>query len=119
MLSPIPTLTSSAPEIRVEMDSRTFDADVGAIGTTIQDVAAALQTALQAGPTAAFTGTQVIPIDEQLLILTGGDSPIVFHAGPGDDTTVGELHLRRAYAVRVRVNGAESVGGVNSVELPL
>ncbi|MDX9818369.1 MAG: DUF4255 domain-containing protein [Desulfococcus multivorans] len=118
-LAPMPTLTSSTPEIRVEMDSRTFDAGIGPLGGSVKDAAGALQAALQAGPTPAFTGTRVIPVKAQLLILTGGDSPIVFDAGPADDTTVGELHLRRKYAVRVRVNGAESIGGVGSVELPL
>lgn len=119
MLRPIPSLTNDTPEIRVQMDSRTFDASIGALGTSIRDIAGALETALQAGPTPAFTDTQVTAVYEQLLILTGGDSPIVFDASPADSTTVGALHLRREYVVRVRVNGAESIGGVNSVELPL
>jgi hypothetical protein len=119
MLAPIPTPGNSAPQVRIQMDSQTFDASIGSFAASIQSVAAALEAAIQAGPTAAFTNTAVVAVSDQLLILTGGDSPIVFEASPADATTVSELHLRRAYAVRVRVNGAESIGGVNSVELPL
>jgi hypothetical protein len=119
MLAPIPTPGNSAPQVRIQMDSQTFDASIGSFAASIQSVAAALEAAIQAGPTTAFTNTAVVAVSNQLLILTGGDSPIVFEASPADATTVSELHLRRAYAVRVRVNGAESIGGVNSVELPL
>jgi hypothetical protein len=119
MLAPIPTLSSSAPAVRIQMDSQTFDASIGTFAASIQSLAAALEAAIQAGPTAAFTNTAIAALSDQLLILTGGDSPIVFEATPADATTVSELHLRRAYVVRVRVNGAESIGGVNSVELPL
>jgi hypothetical protein len=119
MLKATPTLTHGTPEIRVQMDSQTFDASIGSLGTSIRDAADALETALQAGPTPAFTGTQVTVADKQLLILTGEDNPIVFNASPHDDITVSELHLRREYAVRVRINGAESIGKINSVELPL
>ena len=119
MLTPFPTLTHSTPQIRVHLDGQTFDAGIGALGADIRDVAGVLEAALQAGPTAAFTETKVAVVSKQLLILTGGDQPIVFDVTPTDNTTVRELHLRREYAVRVRVNGAESIGGVNSVELPL
>lgn len=119
MLTPLPTLTNSTPQLRVLMDGQTFDASIGALGANIREVAGALESALQAGPTPAFSGSQVVAVSRQLLILTGGDQPIVFDASPSDNTTVRELHLRREYAVRVRVNGAESIGGVNSLELPL
>jgi hypothetical protein len=119
MLRPFPILSSGAPAVQITMDGQIFTADLGGTAKTIGEIAALLEVALQAGPTAAFTGARVIAVDEQLLILTGDDRPIVFNTSSADETTLGELHLRRIYSVRVRVNGAESIGGINSVELPI
>ena len=119
LLRPFPILSNSAPAVRVEMDGQSVEVAISSIGRTVQELAVQLEAALQTGPTPAFTGARVIAVDEQLLILTGNDTPIVFHATAADSTTIGELHLRRNYSVRVRVNGAESIGEMNSVELPI
>jgi hypothetical protein len=119
MISPVPRLSNSAPELRILMANRTFDTAIAAFGANIWQLADALEAAIVAGPTAAFHTSKVTVLGDQLLILTGNNRPIVFDVNPNDDTTVSELHLRRDYPVRVRVNGAESIGGVNTVELPL
>ncbi|NCC33663.1 MAG: DUF4255 domain-containing protein, partial [Chloroflexia bacterium] len=80
MLRPVPTLSSSTPQVRIEMDGQTFDAALGSIGSDLQAVATALERAIQAGPTAAFTDTAVVALADQLLILTGDDRPILFVA---------------------------------------
>ncbi|WP_247828961.1 DUF4255 domain-containing protein [Arthrobacter antioxidans] len=79
-----------------------------------------LQEALHvAGPD--FAALSVAAVDGQLLIFdTGTDAQLDFTAVPGgDQTTVAQLGLRAHYPVRVRVNGAEAIGGVNRMELPL
>jgi hypothetical protein len=119
LISPFTPLTSPAPAVTVQMDGNTFNASLASAPQDLQETASGLQNAIQAGPTAAFNDTEIAVVETQLLILTGGDTPVVFSAGGGDETTVGELYLRREYAVRVRVNGAESLGDVNALELPL
>jgi hypothetical protein len=118
-MEPFPTLSSPTPTVEVQMDGQTFDAALSTLPQTIEEAAEGLQTAIQAGPTAAFHDTEVVFLGHQLLILTGGDTPIVFAPSGSDETTVGELQLRRDYALRVRVSGAESLGDVTSIELPL
>jgi hypothetical protein len=44
---------------------------------------------------------------------------VVFAGVGSDETTVIELHLQRDYPLRVRVNGAESLGDMTGLELPL
>ena len=120
LISPFTPLTSAAPAVTVQMDGNTFVASLSSVLSNLQEAASTLQSAIQAGPTAAFNNTEITVVEDQLLILTGGDAPILFSAVSGsDETTVAELALRREYAVRVRVNGAESLGNVTSLELPL
>jgi hypothetical protein len=42
---------------------------------------------------------------------------VTFGAAPGDDSTVSQLQLHARFAVRVRVNGAESIDAA-ALELP-
>jgi hypothetical protein len=119
VIAPFPALTSPAPAVQVQMDGHTFDAVLASVPHNIEEAVALLQAAIRGGPSAAFTNTEVTAFDDQLLILTGGDAPIAFAGVSGDQTTVAELHLRRSYALRVRVNGAESLGNVTTLELPL
>jgi len=122
-LVPFTSLSNPAPAVRIDMDGATFDAILPDVPQDLTAAALNLQDAIQAGPTTAFADTQVAVLGDQLFVLTGGDAPILFGPVTGgaavDETTVSELALRRDYAVRVRVNGAESLGNVNSLELPI
>ncbi len=77
------------------------------------EAAAQLQAALQG----ASGGAQVHAAGDRLVIVPGAATAIAFSAAPLDADTVGELQLRGRFAVRVRVNGAESVDIVD-VDLP-
>ena len=46
---------------------------------------------------------------DQLLVIPGLAGVVTFDVAPGDDTTVAELQLHARFAVRVRVNSAESI----------
>jgi hypothetical protein len=62
----------------------------------------------------------VLVVGAQLMIVPGQNTPITIDGVTGGDmTTVAELQLRGSYPVRVRVNGAEGIGGVNRIDLPL
>ena len=54
---------------------------------------------------------------DQLLVIPGATGDVRFAAAPGDDLTVSQLQLQARFAVRVRVNGAESID-LAAVELP-
>jgi hypothetical protein len=67
---------------------------------------------------AAYSNALVTTSRGQLLLVPGAEGPVTFDAVPGaDDRTVAELQLQAGFAVRVRVNGAESVDPA-TVELP-
>jgi len=74
----------------------------------------ALATSLQgaiAGASALpeYALATVLQSGSQLLVIPGAAGLVRFDPAPGDDTTAAELQLHARYAVRVRVNGAESL----------
>ncbi|MFP4848155.1 hypothetical protein [Paraburkholderia sp. BR14264] len=83
--------------------------------TALADV---LQSALQAAsPLVEYKQAQVGVSGTQLLVIPGSPGLVRFDAVSGDVTTVVELQLHARFAVRVRVNDAESFDDA-SVELP-
>jgi hypothetical protein len=86
--------------------------------TSLDDAANKLQTALQgAGGGTAYANARVTALGDQLLVLPGVAADVVFAPSPADDRSVAELQLRARYAVRARVNGAESIDDI-SLALP-
>jgi hypothetical protein len=108
-LDPVPAVTAARAQLRIRIGASapallTFDRP-----TSLSDAAGKLETAIRgAAGTAAFVGTVVAVVGPQLLVIPGAAQAVVFEPAPGDDTAA-ELQLRARYAVRVRVNGAESV----------
>jgi hypothetical protein len=85
--------------------------------TTLTDLAADLQAKLNAVAAAPYKNAQVLVSDGRLIVVPGAATPVTFEPVPADQTTVAELQLHGRFAVRVRVNGAESIDDA-TVELP-
>jgi hypothetical protein len=86
--------------------------------TSLDDAANKLQTALQgAGGGTAYADARVTTLGDQFLVLPGVAADVVFAPSPADGRSVAELQLRARYAVRARVNGAESIDDI-SLALP-
>lgn len=114
----VPVLSSPSPRVRLSMNATTATLEVPKT-MSLAALASALQSAIVAtAASQAFTGAQVMVSGSQLLLIPGATATTVqFDAAPGDDRTVVELQLRARFAIRARVNGAESIDDV-SVELP-
>lgn len=86
---------------------------------SLAGLADGLQTAINTiGAVAEYTAARVAISGSQLLVIPGAAGLVRFDAAPGDDSSVTELQLRARFAVRVRVNGAESIDADALLELP-
>jgi uncharacterized protein DUF4255 len=117
-----PPLSSATPRLRVAMGGLGAVTVTIARPTALATLAADLQAQINAASAApAHTGAVVATFGAQLLVVPGAAGAVTFTAAPGDATTVAELQLHARFAVRVRVNGAESIdrpGASAFVELP-
>lgn len=108
-LAPFPSLT--APQARMLLQiggppvPLAFDRPA-----SLEEAAARLQVAIRAASAApAYSQALVTALGHQLLVLPGTAAAVVFTPSPADVGSVAELQLQARYAVRVRVNGAESI----------
>ncbi len=115
-----PAITNVPGQLRVTFNSAQT-VTLTARPISLADAASKLQAAIRAaGGGADFAQADVLVVDSQLMIVPGQNTPITIDGVTGGDTTtVTELQLRGSYPVRVRVNGAEGIGGVNRIDLPL
>ncbi len=117
-LASVPPLSAALPRLQMKVGALAAVTIAVAATTSLDALAGALQTAINtASGTAAYANAIVVPSDEQLLFVAGAGGTVRFDGVPGDDRTVVELQLHANFAVRVRVNGAESVDPA-VVELP-
>ena len=108
LLTSPPPLSSPAPRIQLKVGAAVAVLEV-ARTTSLDALALDLQAKLNALPAAAFAGARVGTSSSQLVLIPGAAGAVSFAAVPGvDDRTVVELQLHAQFAVRVRVNGAES-----------
>jgi hypothetical protein len=114
-----PPLSSSAPRLTLTITPRAPVILDLAKPTSLAALAEDLQTKINAASGAVeYAGALVAASASQLLVIPGSAGAVVsFDAAAGDDTTVVELQLHARFAVRVRVNGAESIDPA-TVELP-
>jgi len=112
-----PVLTATAPEMDVRIGATTRTISVPRGLTRLEDLAAALEAALHAAGGGAFTAARVGTSAGQLVLIPGTGGTVTFSATATDDTTVRELQWHADFAIRVRVNGAESIDPA-SLELP-
>lgn len=111
-------LTSPAPRFQVTVGNEA--PIVVSIGQTssLEELAADLTSAINAASgVSAFAEALVTVSGTQLLFVPGAAGKVTFAAVQGDESTVAELQLRARFAIRVRVNGAESIDRA-SLELP-
>jgi hypothetical protein len=110
-LDPFPGVTAAAPALRVSVGANAQVVTIPVRPSSLPEAATLLQTAIRAASgTPDFQQAMVILLRAQLLVLPGSGGPLDVDAVPGgDQTTVDELRFRGRFAVRVRVNGAESL----------
>jgi hypothetical protein len=120
VLRPFPALAAAAPALRLTCGGDTRVATLASRPTSLEEAAALVQAAVRAADAAAaFAQARVAVLGDQLLLLPGAPVGTVdVHPVPGtDETSAAALAFRQRLAVRVRVNGVESVDD-RSVELP-
>jgi hypothetical protein len=117
-LASVPPLSAALPRLRVKVGGLAAATIVVPATSSLDALAGELQTAINgASGLPAYANAIVATIGEQLLFVAGGAGVVRFDGVPGDDRTVVELQLHARFAVRVRVNGAESTDPA-VVELP-
>ena len=118
VLTSPPVLSLANPRLTLKVGTQPPISIALAIPTSLADLADDLQMKIRAaGGPAEYANATVVTTGSQLLVVPGAPGLVVFAASPGDDRTVVELQLHARFAVRVRVNGAESVDEA-LVELP-
>jgi hypothetical protein len=117
-LSPLPAFTSATPRIAITIGAQPPVVVQIGPAASLAALADALQASIRAASAAVeYQQAQVAVSGDQLLVIPGAPGLVKFDAAPGDDTTVVELQLHARFAVRVRVNDAESFDDA-AVELP-
>jgi hypothetical protein len=117
-LSPFPALTAAQPRLNVTIGADSATLTLARRPVTPADAAALLQAGLRIHAAPGFATALVAVVDEQLLLVPGTDAALEVAAAVGADaTSPAQLQLRVRYAVRVRVEGAESIDPT-TVELP-
>lgn len=111
-------LSSTDPRVDLAIDGTTVTLPIPKT-TSLRGLASSIESAIVAsGGAVAFTAARVAPSGAQLLVMPGANGvSVAFGPSSGDDRTVAEMQLRARFAIRVRVNGAESIDDA-SVELP-
>jgi hypothetical protein len=112
-----PSISATAPQLRVTVGAQPALTVSLTKPTTLAALADDLQAKINTGAAPEYSNARVAISGDQLLVIPGAVGVVTFDAAPGDDTTVAELQLHARFAVRVRVNGAESIDKA-VVELP-
>ena len=118
VLASPPPLSAVVPQLQVKVGALVPLALSLVKPTTLAALATDLQAKINLGAPAEYANARVVVSGGQLLVIPGAAGVVTFDPVPGDDTTVSELQLHARYAVRVRVNGAESMDAAVA-ELPL
>lgn len=117
-LASVPPLSTTVPRLRVKVGGLAAVSIVVPPATSLDALASGLQAAVNAASASpAYANALMVTSGDQLLFVAGAAGIVRFDGDPGDDRTVVELQLHANFAVRVRVNGAESIDTV-VVELP-
>jgi hypothetical protein len=117
-LASVPPLSAILPRLRVKVGGLAAVTIAVPATSSLDALAGVLQTAINAASgLPAYANAIVATIGDQLLFVAGAGGAVRFDGVPGDDRTVVELQLHANFAVRVRVNGAESIDPA-VVELP-
>ena len=113
-----PPISAAIPSVRLTIGAQPPVTISPAKTTSLAALADDLQTKINAASAAAEYAAAIVGTSGmQLLVLPGAAGAVAFDATVGDTATVTELQLHARFAVRVRVNGAESIDNA-SVDLP-
>ncbi|HEX7979878.1 MAG TPA: DUF4255 domain-containing protein [Gemmatimonadaceae bacterium] len=118
VLASPPVLSAAIPQLRITIGAQPPLPLTLSKPTTLAALATDLQAKINAGAAAEYASARVLVSGSQLLVIPGVAGAVLFEPVAGDDTTVAELQLHARFAVRVRVNGAESIDPAVA-ELPL
>ncbi|MFD0119441.1 DUF4255 domain-containing protein [Streptomyces sp. NPDC058320] len=111
-------LSAGEPRVRLTIGTQPGVTLAVPRAMSLSCLADALRDAITAAsPAPEYASALVGTCGSQLLVIPGKAATVAFGAAEGDDTTVTELQLSARFAVRVRVNGAESTDEA-WVELP-
>lgn len=113
-----PAMSATVPQLQITVGAAAPVQLTLAKPTTLAALATDLQAKINLGAAPEYANARVAVSGSQLLVIPGAGGLVTFDAVPGDDRTVAELQLHARYAVRVRVNGAESIDPAVA-ELPL
>jgi hypothetical protein len=117
-LASVPPLSTTLPRLRMKVGGLAAVTIAVPATSSLEALAGELQIAANAASgLPAYANAIVAAIGDQLLFVAGAGGVVRFDGVPGDDRTVVELQLHANFAVRVRVNGAESIDPA-IVELP-
>jgi hypothetical protein len=113
-LEPFPKLSAASPKLQMAIGGNAKTIAMVARPESLADAANSLQGAIRnaAAGDANFAATYVAVLGRQLLVIPRNGLPLhidVVPAPGADATSARELQFRADYAVRVRVNGAESL----------
>jgi len=112
-----PALSSATPRLRVQVGAEQPVDITIQTATSVTELAADLQAQLASAGAPAYQDAQVIACGGRLIVIPGVAAEVTFGPTVDDQTTVAELQLQAAFAVRVRANGAESIDAA-TVKLP-
>jgi hypothetical protein len=117
-LASVRPLSAPLPRLRMKVGGLAAVTIAVPATSSLGALAGELQIAINAASgLPAYANAIVGTSDDQLLFIAGAPGAVRFDGVPGDDRTVVELQLHANFAVRVRVNGAESIDPA-VVELP-
>jgi hypothetical protein len=110
-LEPFPVMTADNPRLNLTIGGTTHTIALGSRPVSLAESIVQLETDIRAFVAdAAFANARVVAADSQIAVIPGGAGAITFDPVPGvDESSVVELELFQNTAVRVRVNGAESL----------
>ena len=118
VLASPPALSAPVPQLQVTVGALAPLPLTLAKPTTLDALAADLQTKMNLGAAPQYANARVAVSGSQLLVIPGAAGAVAFETVPSDDRTAIELQLHARFSVRVRVNGAESIDAAVA-ELPL
>jgi hypothetical protein len=109
-LLPFPTMRMMKPQVRLTIGATTHDIALLGKPTELAEVISWLELGIRSFADPAFANARVAALGNQVLLLPGAAGAVQFTAAsPNDTSSVFELDLAKSTAIRVRVNGAESV----------
>lgn len=109
-LTPFPVMRTLKPQVRLTIGATVHPVPLVSKPTQLVEAVAWLEQGIRSFPEPEFANARTAALGNQILLLPGAPGAVSFDpALPDDPSSAFELDLAKNTAVRVRVNGAESV----------